>query len=61
MFQASALFAKMVKTDNLAGPKLNPWGPFRNGSDRKTIITDSERLKGETVTELDPFEEKDST
>ena len=60
MLQASALFAKMDKTDNLAGPKVNPWGPFRNGPDRKTVTTDSERLKGETITEPDPFGDKES-
>ena len=45
----------MVKTNNLAGPDLNPRRPFRNGPDRKTITTDSERLVGEMVTEPDPF------
>ena len=55
MFQAFVLFVKMVKTDNLAGPELNPGRPFRNGPDRKTVTTDSERLVGETIRKPDPF------
>ena len=61
MFQASALCVKMIKTDNLAGPEINQGRPFRNGLDRKTVTTDSERLMGETVTEPTPLEEKKST
>ena len=61
MFQASVLFVKMVKTDNLAGPEINQGRPFRNGPDRKTVTTDFGWLKGVTVTEPDPLGEREST
>ena len=51
----------MVKTDNLAGPEINQERPFRNGPDRKTVTTDSERLMGEMVTELELLGEREST